>query len=230
MNRSCVFLCYNTLMATPISIKEVFVHAIALLKKYFLEVVSVTVLPSILSQLLERSSFYEHNQGVYWLLWLVVIAISIVVGFGLLVYINTREHGKKILYIDAIKNASPRILPGLIVNILSFILIFVGFILFIIPGIIALIFLSQNTYFVLFENKSPLQSFSLSKQLTKGNRWRILGIFGGFMIPYIAILMGVSVRFGQDVSVLLGIIPGAFSTVLYYSLWRALRKANPTVS
>lgn len=212
---------------SAINLGEVFNKSVDLFKKYFKEVVGATVIYTILTYLLDVGIRVEENPGLYWFLSIIILLAETVISFVILVYIHTSEGGKKISYTSAFQKTLPRIVPVLIAILLTFLLIAFGFILLIIPGVIALVLFSNSFYFALLENKGSLESLFLAKRLTKGNRFRIFLGNVGVTIPFLALITFFTLRVGEDAAGVAGIIPSAFSTVFYYSLWRALRSANP---
>lgn len=219
----------STTKTSPINIFEVIKDAMGFFKKYYLLVGSYIVLFQLLNYL-SLQAFLHNNLTAYWLLMSILFAFQTYIGFGVLIYINSLENGKKIGYQDAFGKVSQRIVPGFITTVIAMGLVILGFGLLVVPGIIALIFLANSTYFVFLENKGPIQSLVLSERLVKGNEWRILALEAVFILPQVAIIMWLQAQFGREAGFLFGIIPGMFATGLYYRLYQALRKANPTVS
>jgi uncharacterized membrane protein len=83
------------------------------------------------------------------------------------------------------------------VKILQWIIIFVGIILLVIPGIIAGIVFMLATYLVLDRNLAPIEALKESARLTKGNRWNLfllfLAIVGLNILGAVAFLVGLLV-------------------------------------
>lgn len=63
----------------------------------------------------------------------------------------------------------------LIAHICSGLLIFVGFILLIVPGIILAVWFSLISYVVVVEKAGPIEALKRSKNLVKGYFWPVLG-------------------------------------------------------
>jgi uncharacterized membrane protein len=63
----------------------------------------------------------------------------------------------------------------LIANFLVGILIAIGFILLIVPGIIAMLMFMFTSFVVIDREKGPVESMAVSKLITKGKRWPLLG-------------------------------------------------------
>jgi len=101
------------------------------------------------------------------------------------------------------------------VSLLSGLAIFAGFILLIVPGIIAAILLMFVGYIVIEERLTPIAAMKKSIALTKGNRWKLfqlgLVIFGINILGFMALLVGLFVT-----------IPVSFLTMAH--VYRTLSK------
>ena len=78
------------------------------------------------------------------------------------------------------------IFPVLGVGILVWLLIALGMVLLIIPGLIAMVMLWVAIPVTVTERRGPIESLRRSRQLTKGNRWQI------FAIIVLIILMNIA--------------------------------------
>lgn len=79
------------------------------------------------------------------------------------------------------------------VDILSGLIIALGFVLFVIPGIIFLVWFSFAQFIVVTENVGIIESLRRSKKLVSGYFWGILGRFLVFILFFILIRIGVSI-------------------------------------
>jgi len=123
--------------------------------------------------------------------------------------------------------------PVFAVSILSTIAVFVGLILLIVPGIIAMIMLSVAIPALVAERTGIFESLSRSADLTKGYRWSILGIFlvwlvivavllfvGGGLVGAITYGMGTmaAVISNWVFTVLYGMVGAVLAPVIYFEL------------
>lgn len=80
---------------------------------------------------------------------------------------------------------------------LTFLAVLAGFILLIIPGIIASLALSLTLYLVIDKGLGPVQSFKQSLALTKGHRWNLflltLALVGVNILGFLAFVIGLAV-------------------------------------
>ena len=104
----------------------------------------------------------------------------------------------------------------LIVNIISIIIISIGLILFIIPGIYFSIALQYANFIVVHEKAGPFEAISRSFELISGNWWKTFGLMFILQfivaiviyivyIPAIAAIMFVAMN-GLDQSIIVGIL------------------------
>lgn len=102
----------------------------------------------------------------------------------------------KMVY-DAVKNnisipkainlSAKKFIFILIASILYFLILLIGFVALIIPGIFLWIKFIFVTYFILLNNEKIINSFRKSWQITKGSWWRILGLSLMLLIPIITL-------------------------------------------
>jgi len=77
---------------------------------------------------------------------------------------------------EAVALSVNKLIPLFVMYILYFLIVMFGSILLIIPGIFLSIKLFYSQYFILFENKSVIESFRSSWQIIKGNWWRTFAL------------------------------------------------------
>lgn len=74
------------------------------------------------------------------------------------------------------------VLAYLVSSILVGLAVLAGLLLLIVPGIIFALMFSMTTYALVDKNRGPIDAMKRSKEITKGQRWQILGI-AIIMIP-----------------------------------------------
>lgn len=213
----------TTMKNKSISLRLVFEDAVSLYKKYF---ISLFVIFSLVE--VTNIPFYTGQFDRFFAIYFIVGTLMI---FPFSYAIST-------LYIDRKDTLNllgmalriyHRFIPLLLSSIIFLLLLLLGFIAFIIPFFFVSIIFSQVFYFILLENKGVLESFSLSRVLTKGNRLRILPIVILGFIP-----LAINSIYAPPLSSgfyniwlgLFNVISGSFFLVIYYSLWRNLRAAS----
>ena len=131
------------------------------------------------------------------------------------------------------------LVPVVLLSIIMSVGITIGFILLIIPGVILSLMWAVAIPVRVVEQKSVFNTLSRSADLTKGERWRMLGLFVIFMLIAVAIsiILGLVVGLVSATSFLLGTllsaiitsILGAFGAVLLTVLYAKLRQAKDGV-
>lgn len=162
---------------------------------------------------------------------------------GLLAYILTQPityyatseamKGRQVSYREAIRYALRRFFPGFGTEFCVGVLVGTGFVLLIVPGIIVAAVLAVAFPVCVIEQLRPFASLRRSRALTKGNRWKILGIYllltiVGLAVTGIAwvIARGAGGLIGGFVGVIMRIVLDAFSAVLITVVYHDLRAAR----
>lgn len=109
---------------------------------------------------------------------------------------------------------APRLVALFLLSIVVGVLVALGFVFFIIPGIILTLMWIVSTPAMMVENKGVFDSMGRSSELTKGNRWRILGVGVLLVVAYfvLALIIGLLTA----ITPILGIIGGIALLVAVY--------------
>lgn len=127
-----------------------------------------------------------------WLIGLVYFIASVVATLyiqGVLARIvqDVQEDGKVDWSVgELLKSINPKLLPLLGLTIVVGVLVSIGLILFIIPGVILALIWFVAVPVLVIENKGVFESMSRSGELTKSNRWRIFGLM---VVVYVAVFV-----------------------------------------
>jgi hypothetical protein len=107
-----------------------------------------------------------------------ILAIGGAILSATLYFVATRADGPTSLdWKDAIEGALPLVIPVILVGTLQALAAGIGFIFFIVPGIILLLMFSVATPVLVAERVGIIDSMKRSRALTSGARWRILLLF-----------------------------------------------------
>ena len=138
----------------------------------------------------------------------------------------------------SVVHAWGRLLPVIGVTILLILMLGIGFIFLIFPGIILFCIFGLASSAAVVESSGVVDSFRTSAALTKGNRWRVLGVF--VLVFVIELVIGliagvpslaISLTFGSAVMELLTTIAQflmqafffVFNTVVFGVVYHDLR-------
>jgi uncharacterized membrane protein len=96
----------------------------------------------------------------------------------------------------------------IIASIIQGIIVFVGFILLIIPGIILAVRLQYASYLIVDKNLGPIEAIKTSWNITRGNTWNLF--FFGIILGLINILGILCLLVGLFITVPLGMLATTF--------------------
>jgi hypothetical protein len=169
------------------------------------------------------------------------MALPLVVGFVLrmftqavILYAAFQDmRGRKVSVGESFRVALSRFLPIVGVIVLEGFGIALGMILLIVPGIILMLMWYLALPACVVEQLGPIESLSRSAALTKGHRWKILGLI--LLVAIVGAVVGavasaVGVMLGHVANVVITYIVQAvvavFSGILVIVLYRDLRVAK----
>lgn len=138
--------------------------------------------------------------------------------------------GRPLDVAGALSRILGRLLPLIGTMIVQYVVVFVGMLLLIVPGIMLAIMLMPMLPVCLIERRGPIDAFERSRELTKGSRWLILatflvfGVVGG--IANLIIQQIATFAAGPTVAVLVSypflVAYTAFGAVLTISIYQEL--------
>ncbi|MDD3887968.1 MAG: hypothetical protein PHN19_04285 [Patescibacteria group bacterium] len=105
------------------------------------------------------------------LLFFIVFGLSFLLNSWLmssLITLIAKKHTESLDFVQFIKSCWPKVWKVFFALVLIMLIIFAGFICFIIPGIIFSLWLSQTLFLIILDNLSIGEAFKKSKELVKG--------------------------------------------------------------
>jgi hypothetical protein len=191
----------------------------------------------------------ETLAGVLWNLAVFIFwMIANTVGLAVMLYAAFQAmRGRPVVIGEAIRRGLSRFWPIVGLAILEWLGIVVGFMLFIVPGIMLAIRWSAAMPACVVEGLGPLTSMGRSAQLTKGHRWAIfgmyllIGIIGAIVLAIVGAivsgLVGVSSMvmlsrgfgIGALVSLVISAIVTAYTNIMLVMIYNDLRVAKEGV-
>jgi len=106
-------------------------------------------------------------------------------------------------FVPAVQAALPKFLPVFLTSLLVQILISLGMSFLIVPGVFLAVMLMVSTIACILEDRSPVEALKRSRELTRGNRWRLLGLVLILFILVIGVPLLVAIP-----AAVAGIVPG----------------------
>jgi hypothetical protein len=200
-------------MLRPLGVGEILDTSFSLYRRHFGALATVSLvctgLPLVLRLFVEASGglFAHLTLTLLYLLSLVVLSL---VATGATVFIVSESYlGRPLTAREALVRATPYMGRILIASLLMALAIGLGFILLVIPSFILAVGLAVAIPAVVLEpGRSASAALSRSWELTRGSRWRILGLgitlFVLLYVPGVAISGLVAVLIPRDTAAGLG--------------------------
>ncbi|WP_420346676.1 hypothetical protein [Pelagibius sp.] len=177
---------------------------------------------------------------------IIVSLLSLVLGYlliGALVYGTVAQlRGQPAGMGLIISKGLSMVLPVIVIAIAVSIITAIGFVLFIVPGVFLVVVYAVVVPAYVVERPGIVGAFKRSWELTKGNRWRVLGILVIFVVILLVVgalvggVAGVTIAFGGGFSLLalvnyvVGALSAAVMSVGAAVLYHDLRIAKEGVS
>ena len=135
---------------------------------------------------------------------------------------------------DSLRKSLERLMPVIGVSVLMLVLIMIGSLLLLVPGLVLWTMFLVAVPVCMVERLGPVQSLRRSAELTKGNRWRLFGMFLLLAIVVSAIrfaLSGILVAVGGRLVASIGevafdAVATSFELVVFAVAYHDLRVAR----
>lgn len=150
--------------------------AYALFRSNLVLLVSIALVPMVLSYV---ASLFEPaiNTGLVemtdWFIYLPLLIVSAVASILMSVAMILAYRTPSLSFSDSYKQAMKYFWKYIILSILLSLILIVGFILFIIPGIIFSVWFAFATFVLVMENAGVIESLKRSKSYVKGKWWAV---------------------------------------------------------
>lgn len=115
---------------------------------------------------------------------------------------------------DLLKVVTPYLVSLFFLTIVVSILVYIGLILLIIPGIVLALIWAVSAPAMVVENQGVFGSMGRSVELTRGNRWRVLGV--AIVVFLIYVVVAALIYILALITPVLGIIGGIAAIVILY--------------
>jgi hypothetical protein len=180
----------------PLSVGEILDVSFTLYRRHFATLGTVAVLcsglPVLLSLYIEASGGVLQNLPLTLVYYMAFTVLSSIATAATVFVVSESYLGRPLPAMNALRRATPLLGRLIVCSLLLAIVVGFGFVFFLIPGIVLLcgLVLAFPTL-VLEPGRSPTSALSRSWSLTRGSRWRMLGLVATLLIllyvPIVAI-------------------------------------------
>ena len=218
----------------PLSVGEIIDAAFQVYRRHFGALATIVLVCSGLPTLIQV--YMRASGGIHWILSMVYVLLAVVLGLiatGATVFVVSESYlGRGITAREALARATPFVVPLILASLAMGIVIFIGLLLILIPGIIAICGLAVTVPALVVESLSPTAAMGRSWALTRTHRLRMLGLFVVvfilLVIPYLAV-MGLfslvaalaSATGASSAILVVGIVIAAIAQLLISPLYQA---------
>jgi uncharacterized membrane protein len=211
-------------MLRPLTVGEILDVSFSLYRRHFGSLATIALLcggvPLVLRLFLETNGGMSANLALALVYAITTVVLSFIATAATLFVVSESYLGRPITASEALGRATPYIGRILVCTILMSLVIGVGVLLLVIPGIILAVGLVLTVPVVVLEPaRGASATLSRSWELTRGARWRIFGL----LVTLLVLLYVPMLAIGGLVAVLVpgaggALASGAFAGVLGFAI------------
>ncbi|GIK84307.1 MAG: hypothetical protein BroJett025_09290 [Patescibacteria group bacterium] len=163
-------------------ISDSFRSAWEIFKKEWIVVYAVQLLPIVVAIVYNMLISETNENSAFAMIWgLAYLVIQFIVSMGVIKAYVELIRGKKVT-MDMITSVAPKAINFIVAQILMMLIIFGGFLLFIIPGIIFSIKFMFTPYLIVDKGMGPIEALKASAKMTDGVKWDIFGFMAATVV------------------------------------------------
>ncbi|MCX6370308.1 MAG: hypothetical protein NTZ58_03525 [Solirubrobacterales bacterium] len=162
-------------------------------------------------------SYFSQDSGIISVIYSLALLLASLYMTGTMVRVvqDVEADGRVDATVgDLLGSISAKLWPLFLLGIVTSVLLTIGFILFIIPGIILALMWFVAVPVLVAEDKGVFASMSRSSELTKGNRWRLIWLF--VIIYVLLFIIAFIVGLLAAITPILGVIGGVLIAIVAY--------------
>jgi len=165
----------------PLSVGEILDVSFTLYRRHFAPLAGVAIvcsgIPVVLNMFIEAAGGMLENLPLVLVYYIVFAALSSVATAATVFIVSESYLGRPIDARAALRRAAPYIGKILLCSMLTALAVGIGFILFVVPGIVLIAGLILAVPAIVIEPRlSSSAALSRSWELTRGSRWRMFGL------------------------------------------------------
>ncbi len=197
----------------PLSIGEILDTSFQLYRRHFVTLAMIGVLctavPLMIDVYIEASGGRIAHLGLAVFSMFLLTVLNSVATAAAVFVVSEGYLGREVGAGDALQMAAPFVVRLIIAQILMFLLAFVGILLFVIPGLIVVVAMALTAPAIVVENlRSSTDGLGRSWTLTKGARWKMVGIFIPLFLLLVIPMVAITVVVGV-LAAIVGVDPSA---------------------
>jgi hypothetical protein len=217
----------------PLSVGEILDVSFTLYRRHFATLGTVALLcsgvPVLLSLYIEASGGVLQNLSLTLVYYVIFTVLSSIATAATVFVVSESYLGRPLTAAGALRRATPLLGRLIVCSLLFAIVVGFGFLLFLVPGLVLLCgLLMAFPSLVLETGNSPAGALSRSWSLTRGSRWRMLGLLTTMVIllyvPIVALGTIATMVFPSDGTLMLAVV-GVMQMLLYPLLYCVLTVA-----
>ena len=173
--------------------------------KNILMIVLCVNLPVNILLAVNSNELLVKENGMQFLGILIQILLSLITmlaTLSIVVITDRAVEGQSLPWTDAILQALSKWAKAIGTGILAGLIVLLGMVIFIIPGVIFSVYYMFTTYVVVLRNESGIDALSYSKSLVQGQWWRMFGIALAIGIIIAVVTMAVIIPLNLIVSLI----------------------------
>ena len=170
----------------------------------FLGILLVPALLSVIAAIFEPAQNAGTVEGTEWIIFAAVTVVSVIANIfmGIALILALSNHSLTVK--EAYSESTSFFWRYLGLSILTSIVITIGFILFIIPGVILSVWFTFAVFILVLERTKIIEAMKISREYVKGKWWGVFGrlVAGSLMAFLLLAILFAIVRFlGMDILV-----------------------------
>lgn len=180
-------------MRNPIQLTTEAFGIMARNMRLFLGIIAVPVVLSFIGALFMPTPVEQvagmSFSSMYMIMMLISGIVNVFMGIALILVMPNMG----LTAMESYKQSAPYFLRYLGMSIVMMVLLFVGFLLLIIPGIILAVWLSFAAFVLILENGGMISSLKQSREYVRGHWWGVLGrlLVMGILLVVISIVFSM---------------------------------------
>lgn len=190
----------------PQSIGRVLDSGIKLYRRAFTRVVPITLLGAIAMAapgfFFSTPTDLENLPGVstFFIYWLLAMLVWVWIFAAIITQLHYTATGRQAGLGEVLGDGLGKLFPALGATIVVMIVLIIGFLLLIIPGLILMVSTALTLFAVIVENQGPVNAVNRSRDLVRDNWWRaaaVLTVAGvALFVVFFALLAVVGIALG----------------------------------